>query len=98
MRGGRGACLRCIPATAAAHNRSAAHASLVSAALCSGRTGRGAACADPYCRFHMHAKHCGGAWIKVKEPEGYQGKKKKKSQGAGGNPGSTAGGLEAFRR
>ena len=40
-----------------------------------GRAGRGADCRDPGCRWHMHIKHCGGAWVKVKEPEGF-GKKK----------------------
>ncbi len=43
----------------------------------------------------MHAKHCGGAWVKVKEPEGYKDKRKKAAQGADGRPSSsTAGGRQ----
>ncbi|KAK9814159.1 hypothetical protein WJX72_001340 [[Myrmecia] bisecta] len=37
----------------------------------------GAACTDPKCSYHMHVKHCGGAYVKIVEPEGY-GKKKGK--------------------
>lgn len=36
---------------------------------CRGRKGKGADCRDPYCSYHMHIKHCGGAYIKIKEPE-----------------------------
>ncbi len=32
---------------------------------CRGRQGRGADCADPHCRYHMHRKTCGGAYVKV---------------------------------
>ena len=41
------------------------------------RAHAGAACRDPACRFHMHQRHCGGTWVKVKEPEGFGQKKKK---------------------
>ncbi|EFN55909.1 hypothetical protein CHLNCDRAFT_52181 [Chlorella variabilis] len=60
---------------------------------CRGRAGRGADCRDPGCRWHMHIKHCGGAWVKVKEPEGF-GKKKggKKGATAGGGGNSSSGG------
>lgn len=39
--------------------------------------GRGAACRDPGCAFHLHIQHCGGTWLKIKEPEGYGQKKKR---------------------
>ncbi|PRW20898.1 sprT-like domain-containing Spartan [Chlorella sorokiniana] len=59
---------------------------------CRGRMGRGADCRDPDCRFHMHQKHCGGVWIKVKEPEGYQqkGKKRGDSSAASANNNSSS--------
>jgi hypothetical protein len=41
------------------------------------RAHAGAACRDPACRFHMHLRHCGGTWVKIKEPEGFGQKKKK---------------------
>lgn len=41
-----------------------------------------AKCSDPTCRWHMHLKHCGGEFIKVKEPEGFKkaGNKEKRKQ------------------
>lgn len=43
----------------------------------------GPACSDSNCRWHMHLKHCGGEFIKVKEPEGYkQGNKGKRKRNA----------------
>ncbi len=50
---------------------------------CRGLRGKGAACADASCKWHMHLKHCGGEFIKVKEPEGYASRAK----GAGGSEG-----------
>lgn len=32
---------------------------------CRGRMGKGSACADPQCNYHMHIKKCGGEFIKV---------------------------------
>ena len=32
---------------------------------CRGRQGRGGDCADPHCRYHVHQKTCGGAYVKV---------------------------------
>uniref|UniRef100_A0A1D1ZPK1 SprT-like domain-containing protein n=1 Tax=Auxenochlorella protothecoides TaxID=3075 RepID=A0A1D1ZPK1_AUXPR len=34
----------------------------------------GPACADPRCGWHVHLRHCGGTYVKVKEPEGYKPK------------------------
>ncbi|BDA48805.1 probable SprT-like domain-containing protein Spartan at N-terminal half [Coccomyxa sp. Obi] len=48
---------------------------------CRGRMGRGSACTDPKCAFHMHIRYCGGAYIKVAEPEGYMDKRKRKGKG-----------------
>lgn len=42
--------------------------------------GKGAACRDLQCRFHTHIKHCGGAWVKVKEPEGFGQKAARKKR------------------
>ncbi len=39
--------------------------------------GRGEECADPHCNYHMHIRHCGGTYEKVKEPDGYGEKKRK---------------------
>ncbi|GIL49975.1 hypothetical protein Vafri_6103, partial [Volvox africanus] len=37
---------------------------------CIGRTGsRGAACHDPNCGYHTHLRTCGGAYIKIREPD-----------------------------
>lgn len=32
----------------------------------------GSSCRDPRCSWHMHLRHCGGEFVKVKEPEGFQ--------------------------
>jgi hypothetical protein len=32
---------------------------------CRGRLGKGSACADSQCNYHMHIKNCGGEFIKV---------------------------------
>lgn len=45
---------------------------------CRGRMGRGFDCADTRCMYHMHVKHCGGTYKKIKEPE-KQDKKGKRS-------------------
>lgn len=48
------------------------------------RSKAGANCADPGCRWHMHLRHCGGTFVKIKEPEGYGAKKGGKArEGAG---------------
>lgn len=52
---------------------------------CRGRMGRGAACTDPSCFHHNHIRHCGGSYIKIKEPEKKEGQKK---EGAGSKRGS----------
>ncbi|GFR43505.1 hypothetical protein Agub_g4597, partial [Astrephomene gubernaculifera] len=37
---------------------------------CIGRTGsRGPSCRDPNCGYHTHIRQCGGAFIKVREPD-----------------------------
>lgn len=36
---------------------------------CRGRQGKGGACQDPTCLYHMHIKTCGGDYIKIKGPE-----------------------------
>lgn len=43
------------------------------------RSKLGTLCADVYCKYHMHARFCGGMYVKTKEPEGYGNKKAKPS-------------------
>ncbi|GAB4819387.1 hypothetical protein N2152v2_006433 [Parachlorella kessleri] len=49
---------------------------------CRGRMGRGEECADPHCNYHMHIRHCGGTYEKVKEPDGFLEKKRKGAKAA----------------
>lgn len=46
------------------------------------RSKAGMACADPYCKYHMHIKYCGGTYLKIKEPENYKKKRRKKEKTA----------------
>eukprot|EP00741_Cyanophora_paradoxa_P003062 tig00000663_g2973.t1 len=48
------------------------------------RANRGLACSDPRCAWHMHLRHCGGEFVKIKEPEGYRPKKRKGGEDAPG--------------
>lgn len=63
------------------------------------KPGGGQECRDTRCKWHMHLRHCGGEYIKIKEPEGYaqnNNKKRKKKDGqacggTGGGGGGTGG-------
>lgn len=41
---------------------------------CRGRQGKGPDCKDTKCAFHMHQRFCGGDYIKIAEPEGFNKK------------------------
>ena len=46
-------------------------------------------CSDPKCRWHMHEKHCGGEYVKTREPEGKKRgiKERTKKKNRGGEDG-----------
>jgi hypothetical protein len=49
------------------------------------KSGSGQQCRDTRCKWHVHLKACGGTYTKIKEPEGFADKnKKKKKKGNGG--------------
>jgi len=52
---------------------------------CRGR--RGTSCKDISCSWHMHMKHCGSVYIKIKEPEGYEDKRGRKRATKGNDNG-----------
>lgn len=45
---------------------------------------KGRDCGDTTCQYHLHLRHCGGQWIKIKEPEGYGDRQRRKGRNAGG--------------
>ncbi|KAL4428844.1 hypothetical protein ABPG77_005282 [Micractinium sp. CCAP 211/92] len=45
---------------------------------------KGRDCGDLACQYHLHTRHCGGQWVKIKEPEGFGNKQQKKGRKAGG--------------
>lgn len=55
---------------------------------CRWRTGE-QNCKDVTCRWHLHTSYCGGEYVKIKEPEGYL-KKQKKKENMGGDGGNTS--------
>ena len=84
-------CERCGSEVHRAMNRKPQEADCSIVRKAAGGGGGGGVCSDTRCKWHMHLKHCGGEYVKIKEPEEYAQKnsKKKKQKIGSGQDGAT---------